>query len=252
MGGLKASIVIVGSEILKGIIQDTNSHWLAKRITELGYNVIRIMVVPDNYEGISWALRSALEVSDAIIVCGGLGFTEDDVTLDVSARVLGLKLALNDEALGMIKAKLGDKITYQIKAAYLPEGSKPLRNSVGISPGIYLRVDGRDIFFLPGVPAEMKSIFESEVSPILSQKSKFLAATINVITDHKRESEVDSLISHLKRKYPGAYFKTHASTPVRLSVVLSAPTQEELNSMIDLLVDELKRVLSVKSVEVVH
>ncbi|MEM4481261.1 MAG: molybdopterin-binding protein [Desulfurococcaceae archaeon] len=245
-----ASIIIVGSEVLKGITQDTNSHWLSKRVTELGFNVVRIIVVPDSFEDISWALRSALEVSDAVIVSGGLGFTADDITLEASARALGLKLILNEEALDMIRAKLSRGVSYQIKAAYLPEGSKPLKNHVGISPGVYLQVNNKDVFFLPGVPAEMKSIFESEISPILSCRAKYYTVTIDIVTKHRRESEVDSLISSLKQKYSEYYFKTHASTPVRLSIVISLPSRDALSDKVNALLGELKQVLDIESVDI--
>lgn len=246
----RAAVIVIGSEILKGLVHDTNSYWLAKRLTEMGFNVTRILVVPDEYGAIAWALKSALEAGDVVIVTGGLGFTEDDITLSAAARALGLKLTLSHEAIEMLKKRVGEKVHYYIKAANIPEGGKPLYNSVGISPGVHLKVNDKDLFFLPGIPAEMTRVFEEQVEPMLKGKVEGFVAKIAITTDHVKESEVDFLIAQLREKYSDAYFKTHATTPVVLSVVVVTSSQDELQAKLNSILEDLRRVLRVRDIKV--
>lgn len=245
----KASIVVVGSEILKGLIQDTNSHWLARKLTELGFEVTRIVAVPDRYDDIEWALKAALDASDVVVVTGGLGFTEDDITLAAAARALGLRLVLSDRALEMIKKRVGGELTYQVKAAYIPEGSEPLYNEVGVSPGVHLVFKDKHLFFLPGVPREMTAMFEKYVAPLLVLLAgATYVKQVEVETLHEREAEVDELIRPLRAKYRSVYFKTHATTPVRVSLVIVAGTPGELEELARRVLTELQAVLRVKQV----
>jgi len=248
----RASIVVVGTEILRGLVQEVNSHWLVKKLAEIGLDVARVVIVPDDYGAIAWALESSIEVSDVVLVTGGLGFTEDDITLDAAARALNLKLVLNAEAVELLKKRVGERFQGYIKAAYIPEGGRPLYNSVGISPGVHLSIDGgnKDIFFLPGVPVEMVRMFEEHVEPILRNKYARYTARISVVTEHSKESDVDSLIADIKKKYREAYFKTHASVPVAVSILVPAHSQSELKQKVESIVNELKRLVKVRSIEV--
>lgn len=251
MGEVKASIVVVGSEILRGVVQDTNSYWLAKRLTELGVNVVRIIAVPDGYEDIEWALKASLSVAEVVIVTGGLGFTEDDITLEAASRALGLKLVLNEDALEMIKRRVRGEVSYQVKAAYIPEGAVPLYNEVGVSPGVLLEYGGKYVVFLPGVPREMMAIFESSVVPlVLRVRGKAYTRRIEVETEHAVETEVDKLMTPLRKKYRDVYFKTHAVKPVKLTVLVSAETPDQLEEITKSLLEDLRFTLRVKAVKI--
>lgn len=243
-----ACIITVGSEITRGLVQDTNSHWLASRLSSLGVTVKRIISVPDDKSEIAWALKSCLEISDIILVTGGLGFTADDITLEASAEALGVKLILSSEALEMIKSRVRGEVTYHVKAAYIPEGSKPLYNRTGISPGVHLVLNTKHIFFLPGVPIEMKTIFEDHVEPLLASTTYF-SRTLLVRTKHSTEAEVYRLLEPLKYKYTWAYFKTHAKTPVEVVVVVQASSLVELEERIRSLISDLEKALLIESIE---
>lgn len=247
----RAAIVVVGSEILKGLIQDTNSNWLAGRLTELGFDVRRVIVVPDSVEDIEWALLTALETAEVVVVTGGLGFTEDDITALATAKALGLDLVFSQEAAEMIRRRVHGEPTYQLKAAYVPRGSRPMFNPVGVSPGIHLQVGEKHVFLLPGVPAEMKAVFEHEVARILIALSpRVYVKMISVVTEHEKETAVEQAIKPLRERYRSVYFKTHASTPVRLSVLVASRTQEGLEELISSVLEEIKRTLKLRSVEV--
>ncbi|MEM0368041.1 MAG: competence/damage-inducible protein A [Desulfurococcaceae archaeon] len=246
----RVAIIAIGSEILKGIIQDTNSHWLARSLTELGFEVTRIMVVPDDYEDIGWAVNAMLGFSDIIITTGGLGFTKDDITLDAIARALGLKLSLNQEAVDMIKRRVAGNIDPYLKAAFIPENGKPLFNSVGISPGVYLEIHGKKIIVLPGVPSEMKTMFEEQVKPILLSMTKCYSTRITIITDHQKEREVDNLIKEIRETHRDVYFKTHATTPVKLTVVIHASSANELEEKLNNILGKLRTLIKIREIKI--
>ncbi len=150
----KFSILSVGNEILAGDIDNTNATYLAKRLTIAGHDVIRIVVVPDSVDDIASELSRLKELSDFVIVTGGLGVTHDDVTAEGVAKALGKKLVLNEEAVKTMEGRVRSKKAIE-KMATLPEGARVIRNDVGAAPGFI--VD--NVLVMPGVPEEMKDIF---------------------------------------------------------------------------------------------
>lgn len=171
-------IIIIGNEVLQGHIQDTNSRWIARRLTELGFDVKGIFVVGDVVEDIVDTLSFLMKLNlDLIFLCGGLGPTPDDKTVEAIAKCFNLKLvedkAVSDDIFRKISFLKERQIVdieptkWILKMSHIPEGSTPLKNSLGLAPGIMLSVDERLIFVLPGVPVEMKTIFAEEVEPKL-------------------------------------------------------------------------------------
>lgn len=251
MSSLKASIIVIGTELTKGLVQDVNAHQIAKELTYIGVEVNRIIIVPDDRREIEWALKKCLELSDVVITTGGLGFTEDDVTIEAAASTLGLPLKLNTEVLEMIKSKIGREVKWEVKAAYLPMGSKPLYNRAGISPGAYVKVDDKHLFLLPGVPVEAMTIFQDHVKPFLEAllRQHVSRATIVIETMHEVEAEVDEKIRQVKAKHPLAYFKTHAVKPVKLIVTITAD-KKYLERLINEILSDLKLAIDIKDVKV--
>jgi len=176
-------IIIIGNEVLQGHIQDTNSRWIARRLTELGFDVKGIFVVGDVVEDVVGILSFLMKLNlDLIFMCGGLGPTPDDKTFEAIAKCFNLKLVENKAVSDDIVRKISllierhivniehvniEQTKWVLKMAHIPEGSIPLKNSLGLAPGIMLPVDERLIFVLPGVPVEMKTIFAEEVEPKL-------------------------------------------------------------------------------------
>jgi molybdenum cofactor synthesis domain-containing protein len=179
---MKGALIAVGREVLTGKTLDTNSHWLAGELTALGIRVKRICVVDDDVEEISGEVGYVLKLNmDLVITTGGLGPTRDDLTLQAWSKALGRELALNTGALDMVRnryVELYEKGHVQIpeitpereKMAWIPDGSNPLFNSVGAAPGVFIGSDEKLLFALPGVPAEMKSIFKQEVVPLIKRE----------------------------------------------------------------------------------
>ena len=215
-------IICVGTELLIGKTLNTNANWLAKRITSLGGKVVKISVIRDDIDEIASTMRKAMQrKNDFIITVGGLGPTFDDKTLEGVAGALNLKLAVNNEALEMIKEKYRSYVeegrmerfeltSPRVKMARLPKGAKPLRNPVGTAPGVMVKCDGKTIISLPGVPSEMKAIFEESVLPTLKRAAgdlTFFETSIDVTS--VMESELAPVIDKVMHDNPYVYIKSH-------------------------------------------
>ncbi len=163
----KASIVTIGNEILSGITLNTNAAYLAEKLLSVGISTVSSYTVTDEIDSIVRALKSALEDADVIITTGGLGPTSDDITREAVARFLGVELELKEELLERIEeffSKRGRQMPANNKQqAYLPAGTGAIENEIGTAPGIRAEKNEKIIFSLPGVPAEMRGMFESDV-----------------------------------------------------------------------------------------
>lgn len=198
-----AEIVAIGSELLLGQIVDTNSAWMAQRLTALGVNLYFKSVVGDNPGRMREVLSRALERADIVITSGGLGPTQDDLTREIVAEVTGHKLVQNAAMLEQVeehfRRRARTMTPNNIRQSYMPEGAIPVKNPNGTAP-CFIVEDSRGIVYsLPGVPVELKWLFENEVEPYLRKKFN-LAEVI-----HYRvlkivgigESAVDDKVGHL-------------------------------------------------------
>lgn len=179
--GLLCEIIIIGNEILSGFVKDTNSHLLIDHLTEIGGRIERVICIGDNVQIIAKEVKSIFDRDSKFIVCsGGLGPTNDDITLEGIASGLNLPLLQNDKALEMIEKRY-EKLYYEgktdkknlnperIKMSYFPLGSIPLYNAIGTAPGILLKYAEKYIVSLPGVPDELKYIYENSLNPYLKE-----------------------------------------------------------------------------------
>lgn len=254
---LKFEIVTIGNELLIGKILNTNAYWLSKRITSLGGRVIRIITIGDDIDEISSTLRECLaRKPDFIITVGGLGPTFDDKTLEGVARTINVKLEVNNEALNMVKMKYemigrakGEKIELtpaRIKMATLPQGAKPLKNPVGTAPGVLLEKNSVTIICLPGVPEEMKAIFEDSIRPIIQSRSKLVYCEKSLRLDGIYESDLAPIIDQVLKINPKVYIKSHpkreeGSAYIELHFSTSDETLEKCLELIDLSISEIKK-----------
>jgi len=219
---VNVEIISIGNELLIGKILNTNAHWLAKRITSLGLSVRRITVIGDDLAEISSAIRDSILRRPAfIITTGGLGPTFDDKTLEGVAIATNRDLEENKEALEMIRRKYEEYVAeglmesveltqYRVKMARLPKGAKPLPNPLGTAPGVLLEHGGVTLIMLPGVPEEMKAIFEESVLPLLRKAAGgmiFYEASLEVAGLY--ESDLAPLIEEVMRENPYVYIKSH-------------------------------------------
>jgi nicotinamide-nucleotide amidase len=198
-----AEIVAIGSELLLGQIVDTNSTWMAQRLTALGVNLFYKSVVGDNPDRMKEVLTQALERADVVITSGGLGPTQDDLTREVVAEVTGRKLVLHRPFLEQIEHRFRNRgfimTPNNERQAYMPEGAIPVPNPNGTAPSFIVEDPRGSIFVLPGVPFELKWLFDNEVAPYLRRKfslSEIITYRVLKVAE-LGESRVDDLMGHL-------------------------------------------------------
>lgn len=168
---MQADLICVGNEILTGLIENSHTGFLARRLWSAGIEVRESIVVADDFEAIRDALDRALGKSEVIILTGGLGPTDDDLTREAVASILGLKLVLNREWLEKLErffASRGIEMPESNrKQAMVIEGATLLKNRGGTAPGSILKRDGKLIIMLPGPTNEMHPMFDQLVMPVL-------------------------------------------------------------------------------------
>ena len=173
-----AEIVCLGNELLIGITINTNASFIGEKLTELGYEVRRVTCIRDEVDlSVEFFKELFKRKPKLVIVSGGLGPTYDDIQLKVISKSTELELQENSEALEQIKkyySKRDLKLTKERrKMAFIPEGAKVLDNQVGGAPGCHVVYKEMDIYCLPGVPTEMKDIFNRHIFPYLRKQNEY-------------------------------------------------------------------------------
>lgn len=212
----EADIIATGSELTFGQLVDTNSAWIANLLSRSGVVIRRITIVGDQISDIASVLIMGMrEKRKLIVITGGLGPTEDDLTVEAIAFAIDRKTILDEKALAMVKAKCAEfqlEMTERRKRmARTVEGSSLLRNPMGLAPGIRLEMGETTIIAMPGVPKEMKPMFETEVLPMVQQwtKGRMSALNVKVFCGNERFA----LFQQLQSEFPDLYLKFHAQPP---------------------------------------
>ncbi len=168
---MKAEIITIGTELLIGQIVDTNSAHIGRRLTPLGIDLAYVTAVGDSRAEMAEILRLSLNRSQIIIITGGLGPTEDDLTREVVSQVAGKRLVFRQHLMDQIAAHFHRRGFHMVpsnrRQAFIPEGAIPIENPVGTAPGFILEQEGRALITLPGVPREMEYLMETTVIPYL-------------------------------------------------------------------------------------
>ena len=163
----KVEILSVGTELLMGQIANTNAQYISQKLPEIGLGVFYHSVVGDNPERLTQSLNLAMSRSDIIITTGGLGPTQDDLTKEIIAQALGLKMELHEQSAENIKEyfnKTGKKmVESNLRQAYFPEGSIIMDNEEGTAPGCIIEKNNKVIILLPGPPKELIPMFKKHV-----------------------------------------------------------------------------------------
>jgi nicotinamide-nucleotide amidase len=172
---MRCSVVAVGTELLLGQIVDTNSSWLGEQLAAAGIDSLFQVKVGDNLARIVATLRSTLEQADAIIICGGLGPTHDDITREAIAEIMGVELEMNDEVALVIEqlfTSRGRRMPQNnLRQAMVPKGAKIIEQRRGTAPGLICPVGQKVMYAVPGVPFELYEMFERAILPDLLARS---------------------------------------------------------------------------------
>jgi nicotinamide-nucleotide amidase len=213
---MKAEIIAVGSELLTPDRLDTNSLFLTEELNKLGIEVVRKSILGDDRERLGAAFKEALDRVELVISSGGLGPTEDDLTRETVAEVLGRKLQLNNEIVHAIEARFRsfkrEMPEINIRQAMVPEGAEPLDNPRGTAPGLWIEDAGRLIALLPGPPRELKPMFLAAILPRLAPR-------VSGVRMYHRELRVAGMgESHVEQRIAPVYKRyTQVNTTVLAS-----------------------------------
>ncbi len=245
---MTAEIINIGDEILIGQINNTNAQWLAQQLRQLGIETQKIAVVADNPEAIGEALKNAQ--ANLIIVTGGLGPTKDDLTKETITHFFDDRLVFHPEVEQHIKEMFA-KMNYpytdnNLGQAYVPSKTKILWNHYGTAPGMWLEKNNRIYVFLPGVPFEMKQIFENEVVPNLKKRFKLPHLYHKTVTVFGiGESFLADRIKSWENALPENIKLAYLPHPGRIRLRLSSKGENlnDLKKQIDKQITQLKQLI---------
>jgi len=235
---------------LLGQIVDTNSAWMAQRLTALGVNLFHTSVVGDNAGRMADVIDRALDRADIVICGGGLGPTQDDISREVIAEVTGRELVLDPELLETIERMFRSRGFLMTKnnerQAFIPDGSLPIHNPNGTAPSFAVEDKRGVVFALPGVPFELKWLFDNEVVPYIRKRyglSEVITYRVLKVAQ-LGESNVDDRIGHLiaNSSNPTVGVLAHPGQ-VDVRIAAKAPSIEEAKKLIDPVEQEVRELL---------
>lgn len=259
---MRCEVVAVGTELLLGQIVDTNSSWIGERLARAGIDSHFQTKVGDNLERIVSCLRVALERSDAVIVCGGLGPTQDDITRQAIAEVMGVELVRDEALVERIRATFGERgremAESNLQQADLPVGARAMDTQPGTAPGLICPIgdpgaDGRTgkvLYAVPGVPWEMRQMVDEEVVPDLRDRSGERSAIVSRVlrTWGLAESSLAELLQPRLEALdeagnPTIAFLASGIEGIKVRLTAKAPTEEEAFALIEAEDAEIRRLL---------
>jgi molybdenum cofactor synthesis domain-containing protein len=260
---LTVGFLAIGNELLDGIVLESNCHWMSAKLVALGCAIRRLVSVRDEIDEIGKALEFVRETCDIVITSGGLGPTHDDMTLKAIATALGRDLVEDKDAIEIIKRQYKilhekeivaepDLTEPRTKMAQLPKGSTPLDNQVGGAPGVRIHDENTTIFCLPGVPAELKFIFDDSVLPWIKENvvQKFFEKL--VLFDLKDESVFAPAIDVVMNQIPNVYIKSlpkpyGTSRGIRVWVSARGDDEVELEKDVEIAITKLEEATGIRS-----
>jgi len=246
---MRAEIIAIGSELLTPYRLDTNSLFLTDGLNQVGIRVVHKAVVGDSLDDMRASFRQALDRADLVVACGGLGPTDDDRTREAVADLLGRKLELNDGVLRHIQElfRRFGRVMPEInrRQAMVPEGATVIPNPRGSAPGLWIEASGHIVILLPGVPSELRAMFDQEVRPRLTR----LGHDERLFTRDLRvtglpESEVEQRVSPLYALYPDTETTILASPPgIQLHPRVWSRDPAQANQILDEMVKRMALAL---------
>ncbi|MGZ4737866.1 MAG: competence/damage-inducible protein A [Ilumatobacteraceae bacterium] len=245
---MRCDVVAVGTELLLGQVVDTNSAWIGEHLASNGIDSLLQLKVGDNLGRVEAVLRSTLANADAVIVCGGLGPTHDDLTREAIAAVMGVELRQDDSVAAVITEMFASRNRYMaannLRQAMVPVGAVVIPQTRGTAPGLIcpITVGGVDkvMYAVPGVPNEMKEMVERAVLPDLRRRSGDTSAIVSRTLRTWGESEsglnerLDALIARLDDTgNPTLAFLASGWEGLKVRLTAKAATREDAESLLD-------------------
>jgi len=245
---MKAEIISIGTEILLGEILDTNTQYIASRLPALGIDLYYTSVVGDNLGRLVEVIGRAWERSDLVLATGGLGPTEDDLTREAIAQVLGEEPAIDpalERGLRELFASRGIPMPERnVKQAALIPSARAIPNPRGTAPGWWVERDGRIIVAMPGPPTEMQRMWDAEVAPELERRRPGAVLVVRTLkTIGIGEAAVDEMVSPLLKSSNPSIGVYSRADGIHLRIAAKAASVEEARRLIEPVEGEARRIL---------
>jgi nicotinamide-nucleotide amidase len=247
---MRVEVVAVGTELLLGQIPNGNAAEIGRRLAEAGLDHYRQAVVGDNLERAAGAISEAAGRAEAVIVTGGLGPTEDDITREALCAAAGVPMAYSEEIAeqlrGLWASRRGREMPpSNLRQAHYPEGATILPNAKGTAPGLRLRIGDAWVFALPGVPAEMRAMLDEAVVPFLVAKAGGGGVLVSrlIRTWGESESGIGERLAGLGSANPTVAFLASAGE-IKVRITARAASAAEADSLLDPLEEEVRRRLA--------
>lgn len=242
---MTVELICVGTELLLGNIVNTNAAYLAEKCAAMGLSCYFQTVVGDNQERLTQVLDCAAKRSDIVILCGGLGPTEDDLTKETAAKYCGRELRVDDHSMERIAEYFAGRdikpTENNWKQAMIPEGAVVFDNNNGTAPGMAIELENTRIILLPGPPNEMIPMFEESVAPYLNKLTPGVIFSQTVKICGVPESKVETMVKDLIDEQTNPTIATYAKTgEVHIRVTAKADDKKAANKLIKPVVKELK------------
>ncbi len=251
---MRCEVLAIGTELLLGQIVDTNSAWIGEQLATAGVDSFEHRQVGDNLGRMVLALRELLDRSDAVIVCGGLGPTQDDLTRDAIAEVMGVPLERREELIEDIRRIFGarnrDMPANNLRQADVPVGGGVIPNPIGTAPGLQCEVGTKVIYAVPGVPYEMQQMLTDFVLPDLFERAgqRAVIRSRSLKTWGASESGLAEMIAHRVDALepvgnPTIAFLARGIEGIVVRITAKAPTEEEAFALIEAEEREVRGVI---------
>jgi len=248
---MRCDVLAIGTELLLGQIVDTNSSWIGEQLAAAGIDTCEHRKVGDNLERMVQCLRELLDRSDAVIVCGGLGPTPDDVTREAIAEVMGVELERREELIDHIRQIFGGRgrpfPENNLRQADVPKGGDVIANPIGTAPGLRCEVGGKVVYAVPGVPYEMTDMVTQHVLPDLLERSGQRAVIVSrsLKTWGTSESGLAEMIAERvdQQTNPTIAFLARGIEGIYVRMTAKAATEDEARALLDAEDVELRKVL---------
>ncbi len=253
---MRCEVLAIGTELLLGQIVDTNSAWIGEQLAASGIDSYEHRAIGDNQARIVAALRDLFSRSEAVLVCGGLGPTQDDLTRDAIAELMGVPLVRHDELAEtiaqMFRTRVRDMPQNNLRQADIPEGGAAIPNPIGTAPGLLCELPGgKVVYAVPGVPYEMKQMVTDHVIPDLLRRSGEAAAIVSTSlkTWGTSESALAEMVAHrldaldAQGGNPTIAFLARGIEGLVVRVTGKGATEAEARALVDAEEKELRVIL---------
>jgi len=246
---MTCAVLCIGTELTRGELENTNATWLASSLTDLGFEVVEEAVVDDDRGRIVAALERLGKTARVVVATGGLGPTTDDLTTEAVASALSVRLVRHEPSLEHIRRRLekfGRVMSdTNAKQADFPEGADILANPIGTAPGFSVRVGAATAFFMPGVPREMKQMFDEQVVPRIRSFAPNDSYQVRLRSFGLPESVVGERLGGLEAAFPGVTIGYRAHFPeIEVKVLARAATQAAARDLCEGATAEVRRRLA--------